>query len=155
MMSANIWDRIRYRCWQFKQVLFPKIDADLWIEAKNSLPQTWRSHFSRLRLSERAHVLRVYRAVKDATELGEHERKLLLMLALVHDIGKGVTRHSLFFKVAKVFFPVSNAAHCLAGARLLRQLGADRDLVRMVLRHHDMKTENVLLRKFQSFDDRL
>lgn len=154
-MFAGILKRIRYRCWQFKQVLFPKIDADLWLEAKNALPKLWQKHFCRLRPSERAHVLRVYAAIKDDSSLAADEKQQLLVLALVHDIGKGVTRHSILFKVVKVIFPVSNAAHCIAGARLLKKLGAERSLIRLVLRHHSTKTENDLLRKFQGFDDSL
>ncbi|GAB4284911.1 MAG: hypothetical protein Kow0029_31620 [Candidatus Rifleibacteriota bacterium] len=148
-------NRIRYRCWQFKQVLFPKIDMEVWNEALNFLPQEWRKHLIKLRPSERAHVLRVYSAIKKADGISEEERSFLQKLALVHDIGKGVTRHSVFYKVAKVIFPISNAAHCIAGARLLKRLGADRTLVKMVLRHHSINNTNRLLMIFQSYDDNL
>ena len=154
-MLRTFLGRIRYRCWQFKQVLFPKIDAELWREALNFLPESWRLYLQRLRPSERAHVLRVYSAVKSDTVLEKNERELLMLLALAHDLGKGETRHSLLSKVAKVIFPVSNAAHCIAGARILRKLKADRQLVRLVLRHHQKDPSDLLLKKFQDYDDRL
>lgn len=147
--------RIIYRCWQFKQVLFPKIDSDLWAEACEQLPAAWRPHFCRLRPSERAHVLRVYEAVKNDSQLKGPDREKLILLALVHDIGKGITRHGVFFKVAKALLPISNSAHCLAGARLLRKLGAESWLIRLVLRHHSQAVNNSLLAIFQHFDDRL
>ncbi|MDN5278097.1 MAG: hypothetical protein PWR01_2062 [Clostridiales bacterium] len=151
----NLFKRIGYRCWQFKQVLFPVIDQNLWHEAILALPSDWRPHLKKLRPSERAHVLRVYKAVKEDNSLTEKEKERLLILALVHDIGKGITRHSLWFKIAKVIFPVSNAAHCIEGALLLRRLGADRKLIRLVLRHHSTMQNDELLKKFQGFDDRL
>lgn len=155
MTLKKLWQRLTYRIWQFKQVLLPKVDVREWHEALLFAPESWRPHLKKLRLSERAHVLRLYSAIKQDDSLLPGERDYLLMLALAHDIGKGVTRHSVFFKVAKVVFPISNAAHCLAGARLLRQLKAEHDLVRMVLRHHQKHPESAILRKFQDFDDRL
>lgn len=154
-LLQRIWQRVRYRCWQFRQVLLPKIDPQIWHEAMLFAPAAWRPHLKKLRLSERAHVIRLYTAIKQDSSLAEPERESLLRLALAHDIGKGVTRHSIFFKVAKVLFPISNGAHCLAGAKLLRQLKADNELVRRVLRHHRKQPSDMLLQKFQNFDDRL
>jgi putative nucleotidyltransferase with HDIG domain len=151
----KFFERILYRCWQFKQVLFPIIDQHLWLEALAFIPESWRPHLKRLRRSERAHVLRVFAAIKVEPDLEEADRRKLLLLALAHDIGKGVTRHSIFFKVAKVVFPISNGAHCLAGAKLLRKLGAENWLIRMVLRHHCDAPQNHLLKRFQAVDDRL
>ena len=154
-MKSDFVSRVIYRCWQAKQVLFPKIDASLWKEARNTLPESWRPHLDRLRPSERAHVLRVYDAIKNCNQLSDNERTELILLALVHDLGKGITRHSIVFKALKVIFPISNAAHCIEGAKLLKRLGADKKLIRMVLRHHNENTTNDLLKKFQSYDDRL
>lgn len=154
-MIEKLLGRICYRCWQFKQVLFPKIDEKILHEALEFAPPCWRPYLMRLRPSEQAHVLRVFAAVKTEPGLSDDERQVMLQLALAHDIGKGVTRHSLFFKIVKVFFPISNAAHCIAGARLLRRLRADPNLIRMVLRHHQLKVSQPLLEKFQKIDDRL
>lgn len=155
MWLTRLVDRILYRCWQFKQVLFPIIDPELWLEALDFAPANWRPHLKRLRRSERAHVLRVFAAIKVEADLEDVDRQKLLLLALAHDIGKGVTRHSIFFKVAKVIFPISNSAHCLAGAKLLRRLKAEKWLIRMVLRHHCQSPTNPLLKRFQEVDDRL
>ncbi len=136
-------------------MLFPKVDPALWKEACEQLPAAWRPHFCRLRPSERAHVLRVYAAVKNDSLLKGEERRKMILLALVHDIGKGITRHGVIFKVAKVLLPIRNSAHCLAGSRLLKKLGAKSWLVRLVLRHHSQAKKNSLLDKFQRLDDRL
>ncbi|MFZ5951582.1 MAG: HD domain-containing protein [Candidatus Rifleibacteriota bacterium] len=155
MPLKRLLARIRYRCWQFKQVLFPKIDPALWHKALMFLPVEYRPYLEKLRPSERAHVLRVFEAIERAENLSAEERDFLQLLALTHDLGKGVTRHSLFFKIVKVLFPISNAKHCIEGARLLKRLKADRRLIRLVLRHHQNSPEDPVLRKFQSFDDRL
>jgi len=155
MTLKRLLGRIRYRCWQFKQVLFPRIDPALWQKALMFLPAEYRPYLEKLRPSERAHVLRVFEAVECAENISAEERQFLQLLALTHDLGKGVTRHSLFFKILKVIFPISNAKHCVEGARLLRMLKADRRLIRLVLRHHQNDTEDPVLKKFQSFDDRL
>jgi predicted HD phosphohydrolase len=136
-------------------LLFPKIDPDLWTEACERLPAAWRCHFCRLRPSERAHVLRVYAAVKNDSQLKGEERRKMILLALVHDIGKGVTRHGVVFKVAKVLLPIRNTAHCLAGAQLLKKLGAESWLQRLVLRHHSPADKNSFMARFKRFDDRL
>lgn len=143
-----------YRIWQFKQTLFPKIDQELWKEARSILPETWRCHFDKLRASERAHVLRVYSMIIQNTSIEDVNREEIILFALVHDIGKGITRHSIFFKVAKVVLPISNRAHCIAGAKLLKHLGADMKLVKRVLRHHDKPPIDSLVEQFQQIDDR-
>jgi putative nucleotidyltransferase with HDIG domain len=155
MVLSNLFKRIVYRLWQFKQVLFPKYSQEQWFDAVNTMPVDCRQHLNRLRNSEKAHVMRVYNAIKEDQSIGEEERKELLKLALLHDIGKGVTRHTIFFKVAKVILPVKNTAHCIAGAKLLKKLGFEKHLLIMVLRHHEKNPANDLLKKFQTFDDRL
>lgn len=133
----------------------PKVDKELFNEARNFLPESWREHFDLLRPSERAHVLRVYSAIKNDAAIDEADRPKLLLLALAHDIGKGITRHGILFKVAKAVFPISNKAHCIAGARLLKKLKAPKWLIKMVLRHHSDCKNDRLLCIFQRFDDRL
>jgi len=86
--------------------------------------------------------------------LSETDRVELLELALVHDIGKAVTRPTLFFKVAKVLLPLANTEHCVAGAKLLKRLKQNRQLIRRVLRHHDEGSSDRILRLFQAYDDR-
>lgn len=155
MKLSNLFKRIHYRIWQFKQVLFPKYSRKQWDDALNTMPSDCRQHLNRLRNSEKAHVMRVYNAIKEDQSISKPERIELLRLALLHDIGKGITRHSVFFKVAKVLLPIKNTSHSIAGAKLLKKLGFEKELVVMVLRHHEKNHANELLKKFQTFDDRL
>ncbi|MGM0598301.1 MAG: HD domain-containing protein [Candidatus Rifleibacteriota bacterium] len=155
MSGTNLFNRILYRIWQFKQVLLPKYSKKQWNDAVKTMPLDCHFHLNRLRRSEKAHVLRVYNAILEDKNISQFEKKTLLKLALLHDIGKGVTRHTIIFKVAKVLFPVKNTAHCIAGAKLLKKLGFEKKIVRMVLRHHEKNPTNDLLKRFQTFDDRL
>lgn len=150
----NFFKKIIYRIWQFKQTLFPIINNELWNEAKSKLPAKWQPHFERLRASERAHVLRVYKEAKSVKNLTTKDFNRLIKLALVHDIGKGITRHSIWFKVAKVLLPISNRAHCIEGAKLLKRLGAEKELIIQVLRHHEKSTNDQLLILLQRIDDK-
>jgi putative nucleotidyltransferase with HDIG domain len=143
-----------YRCWQLKQTLLPKIDPDLLIEAKEKIPPSLLENFKSLRKSEIAHTLRVYKEIKDSFTSIEDGRDELLELALLHDIGKGITRHTVFFKIAKVLLPVSSNAHAIAGAKLLFRKKMNKTLVIRVLRHHDKSHSDKLLNIFQSFDDK-
>jgi hypothetical protein len=153
MLSCFI-KRVVYRVWQFKQTLFPVVDESLWREALTILPDAWQTEMEKLRDSEKAHTIRVYKAIRKENFPNPETKKELLLLTLVHDIGKGITRHTIFFKVAKVLFPISPRGHCIAGAKLLRRLGADKQLVLRVLKHHEKKVSDPLLKTFQQFDDR-
>lgn len=133
----------------------PQLKAEEWHKALHSLPSPLRQQLNTLKKSEKAHILRVYKAIHNDASLSPQLRDQLETLALLHDIGKSVTRHSIFFKVAKVLLPIANSAHCVAGARFLRVNKVDRDIIRRVLRHHDSDTSDEILKKFQSYDDRL
>lgn len=152
-MKPSIITRVFYRIWQFKQVLFARFDENEWRDAVATLPAAWGVQLNQLRPSEKAHTMRVYNAISKDDKLDDDERQQLLRLALLHDIGKGITRHTLLFKVMKVLLPISGAAHCIAGARFLQKAGADRQTVARVLRHHKGIAGDEMLRKFQYYDD--
>jgi len=153
--SFLVWwlQRVAYRVWQFKQTVLPKLDRAAWRAAVSELPQAVQEHLASLKKSEKAHVLRVYRAVCASRQINETERCELLQMALLHDIGKAIVRSSVFMKVARVFLPLGRNEHCIAGARLLHRLGFERSLVRRVLRHHTINHGDPLLHTFQQIDD--
>jgi len=153
-MLKRMLARARYRIWQFKQVLWPKFDPDKWRQATAQIDPALTAKLDGLKKSEKAHILRVYDDISRAVDLDDEQRRSLLEMALLHDIGKAVTRPSLFFKVAKVIFAFANTGHCIAGARLLWRHRQNRQLVRRVLRHHDVNPDDKILRLFQRFDDR-
>lgn len=154
-MIRQLWSRITYRLWQFKQVLLPQLDHQQWESAIASLSKPLQSQLQLLKKSEKAHVLRVYQAIKAERGLTESLRDELLQLALLHDIGKSITRHGIIFKVLKVIFPIANTQHCVAGAKFLRRHGVGRGMIDKVLRHHQKNVADPVLRFFQEFDDRL
>ena len=153
-MLKRLLTRVLYRIWQFKQVLLPRLDHRKWQAAIAELDPQVRDQLAALKKSEKAHIMRVYDDISNDACLQPEIRKCLLNLALLHDIGKSVTRPSLLFKVAKVLLPIANHEHCLAGARLLRQFRQDRQLIRRVLRHHDSRVSDAALQLFQKYDDR-
>lgn len=152
-MKPSIVTRVFYRIWQFKQVLFGRVDENEWRKAMATLPAAWGAQLNQLRPCEKAHTMRVYNAIDKDDKLDVVERQQLLRLALLHDIGKGITRHGVFFKVMKVLLPISGAAHCIAGARFLKKAGADRQIISRVLRHHKGIPGDEILQKFQYYDD--
>lgn len=154
MMIKNLVSRICYRVWQFKQVLLPRLDRMAWQKAISGLAPSLQRQLAILKKSEKAHVMRVYQDVYSDRALDEQTRLLLLELALLHDIGKTITRPTILFKVAKVLFSFANTEHCLEGARFLRRQGQQRPLIRRVLRHHDVSTSDQVLKLFQMYDDR-
>lgn len=153
-MLRRLFKRVVYRIWQFKQVLFPELQRCEWENAITRLPEPIKAELGRLRKSEKAHVMRVWSDINRDCRLSESERSELLELALVHDIGKAITRPTLFFKVVKVLLPLANTRHCIAGARFLKRLKQKPQLVRRVLRHHDETSSDMILRLFQTYDDR-
>ncbi|HNX76904.1 MAG TPA: HDIG domain-containing protein [Candidatus Rifleibacterium sp.] len=153
-MLKRLLARILYRIWQFKQVLLPRLDRNKWDAAVAELAPQVRNQLAALKKSEKAHIMRVYDDINNDAGLQPDMRQYLLTLALLHDIGKSVTRPSLLFKVAKVLLPIANTEHCLAGARLLRQFRQNRQLIRRVLRHHDLEVSDAVLKLFQQYDDR-
>lgn len=153
-MLRRLFQRAAYRAWQFKQVLFPELQRNDWENAISGLSDRVRVELGKLRKSEKAHIMRVWSDINRDGSLRESDRVELLELALVHDIGKAVTRPTLFFKVIKVLLPLANTEHCIAGARLLKSLKQDRQLVRRVLRHHDEAASDRIIRLFLVYDDR-
>jgi len=145
--------RVAYRLWQFKQTVMPKLDRSEWHEAISVFVPQLREHLDALRKSEKAHILRVYRVIREDSQFGIEQREELLQLALLHDIGKSIVRSGIILKVARVFLPIGRNDHCIAGARLLHRQGFDRKLIRRVLRHHILEHDDVLLQKFQQIDD--
>jgi len=150
----RLFQRAVYRVWQFKQVLLPELQRHDWENAISNLSEPIKAELGRLRKSEKAHVMRVWFDINLDRNLSESDRFELLELALLHDIGKAVTRPTLFFKVVKVLLPLANTEHCIAGARFLNRLKQKPQLVRRVLRHHDETSSDRILRLFQTYDDR-
>lgn len=147
--------RVAYRLRQARSVLWPQVDPAMLAEARGRLPTRWRAPFDRLGGSEKAHVLRLYRAISTDPALSEPDREALILLALTHDLGKAITRPTFLERVAKTLLPIPNRAHPILGARLLRRLGAPLSLVRRVARHHREPGNDRLLALFQRYDDAL
>ncbi|RCK80599.1 MAG: hypothetical protein OZSIB_2912 [Candidatus Ozemobacter sibiricus] len=147
--------RVAYRLRQARSVLWPQVDPVLLAEARSRLPPRWRAPFDRLGGSEKAHVLRLYRAIAADPALSEADREALITLALTHDLGKAITRPTFLERVVKTLLPIPNRAHPILGARLLRRLGAPPALVRRVARHHRAPGNDRLLALFQRYDDSL
>ncbi|MFZ2956162.1 MAG: HD domain-containing protein [Candidatus Ozemobacteraceae bacterium] len=145
--------RAAYWLWKFWRTLHPVIDENRRVETRAHLPELWRPAFDRLLPPDQAHVIRLWKAIKEASELSEPDRAELLLLAVVHDLGKGITRPTIFERVAKALLPLPNSSHPIAGARLLKKWGAPRDLIRRVRFHHEPPGNDRLLALFQSFDD--
>lgn len=131
----------------------PTFDCHRWHKAISVLDVPLQKQLELLKKSEKAHILRVYQAVCDDPALDSCSRHDLILLALLHDIGKTITRPSLLFKITKVFFNCANTEHCVAGARILRRHRQNSTLIKRVLRHHDSNTEDLLLCAFQKYDD--
>ena len=155
MSIVYLWERTCYRLRQFRSVLFPVVDEALWNEAMLHLLPRWRRPLQKLRDSERAHILRLYRAITTDPDLTENERKTLLELALMHDVGKICTRPSILTRIVMTLLPIPKNAHPTLGARILRKLGANATLCRRVRGHHRDPGDDKLLAKFQQFDDSL
>jgi len=147
------WERICYRCRQFWSILFPEVDEQLWNEAVVCIPVRWQKAVAKLRPSEKAHILRLYKAIRADKTLKEEERRGLIALALVHDIGKIVTKPGLIVRVVMTLLPVPKNSHPIMGVRILRSLGASHCLLKRVRRHHEDPGTDQLLTKFQMFDD--
>lgn len=154
-MIVNFVRRLLYRCGQFGSVMWPVVDpADL-ASAREILPLDWRGRFDALGDSEKAHVLRLVRAIRADGSLSEQDRNDLLLLAMTHDLGKAVTRPRIWERVLRTVFSLPNEAHPIQSARILRELGAPRPLVRRARHHHHAPGADRLLALFQKFDDAL
>lgn len=146
-------DRPLYRIRQFFSVVSPGVDETLVAEAQQYLPESWRPVFLRLGRSEMAHATRLFRRIRDEKNLSESDRDDFLLLALIHDIGKTISRPRLWERVLKTLLPLPNNSHPIVGARMLKRMGASATLVRRVRRHHDPPCGDAFLERFQQFDN--
>ena len=154
-MIVNVVRRLLYRCRQFRSVMWPLVDpADL-ASAREILPPDWRSRFDALGDSEKAHVLRLVRAIRADAGLSDQDRNDLLLLAMTHDLGKAVTRPRIWERVLRTVFSLPNEAHPIQSARILRDLGAPSALVHRARHHHHHPGPDRLLALFQKFVDTL
>ncbi|HEY9069323.1 MAG TPA: HD domain-containing protein [Candidatus Ozemobacteraceae bacterium] len=145
--------RLWYRVRQFRSVLRPVVDPVELEAARGILPAAWRSRFDALGASEKAHVLRLVRAIRADAGLADEDREQLLLLAVTHDLGKTVTRPRLWERVLRTLFSLPNEAHPSQSARILRELGAPRALIRRARHHHHDPGTDRLLALFQSYDN--
>ena len=104
--------------------------------------------------AEKAHTLRVISLILKDKSLTSELKSELSDFALVHDIGKAITKPSLVFKVAKVIFRLSSDAHCIAGCRAVWHLTHDKKLALRILKHHVKPNKDPFLAVFQKYDDR-
>jgi|GEM_PF-1039380 len=151
----RFWSRAVYRFMQFKSVMRPKVDDALFAEATAKLPQSWQEIIFRLLPSEKAHILRMYNKILTTPNITGQTREELIILALTHDLGKVITRPSVFERIIKTIIPIPNRAHPILSARILKRLGAPPLLIERVRQHHENPGEDKLLALFQTFDDNL
>ncbi len=146
-------NRILYRCWQFYKALFPNLNIDLWQREKNKADSRLVSLLEKLGKAEKSHTLRVIELIEKDEGLDSSLKAELSDFALVHDIGKAITKPSLFFKVAKVILKLSSDAHCIAGCRAVWHLTHNKKLALRILKHHVKPNPDNFLKKFQEYDD--
>lgn len=153
--TVDRWfDRVCYRTWQFRQSLLAEISVVEWKIAISELSKPLQEQLNRLRKSEKAHTIRVWSEVQKMKTLDCVTRKELMQLALLHDIGKSITKPTLFSKIVKVLFSLSDNQHCIKGALFLKRQKLDKKLVIRILRHHCKNIDDDILCLFQTIDDR-
>ncbi|MBR4571745.1 MAG: hypothetical protein IKO19_13890 [Candidatus Riflebacteria bacterium] len=146
-------DKILYRCWQFYKAILPRLDRKAWKNAADKADDKLKPLLEKLGKAEKAHTLRVLELISKDNNLTEDLRTELSDFALVHDIGKAITKPSLVFKVAKVIFRLSSDAHCIAGCRAVWHLTQDKKLALRILNHHVKPNTDQFLATFQKYDD--
>ncbi len=146
-------DKILYRSWQFYKAIFPNLDLNKWEKYLIQADQKLVPLLNRLGNAEKAHTLRVLELIYNDETVDSKLKKDLTNFALVHDIGKAITKPSLFFKVAKVLLRLSSDAHCIAGCRAVWHLTHDKKLALRILKHHVKPNSDSFLEKFQKYDD--
>lgn len=154
MSGPSIFKRFFYRVWQFYKSVRPDFKEEAWDKALAGTEERFKPYLFQLRKAEKAHVLRILKLIKEDSNLTAEEKKELSEFALIHDIGKSITKPSLIFKVAKVLFNLNGNAHCIAGARLVWRLTANKTLAVKILRHHSKAIAGDFIAKFQCYDDR-
>ena len=146
-------DKILYRSWQFYKAIFPNLDLNKWENYLIKADQKLVPLLNQLGNAEKAHTLRVLELIYNDETVDSKLKKDLTNFALVHDIGKAITKPSLFFKVAKVLLRLSSDAHCIAGCRAVWHLTHDKKLALRILKHHVKPNSDSFLEIFQKFDD--
>ena len=146
-------DKILYRCWQFYKAILPRLDRKAWRNAADKADDKLKPLLEKLGKAEKAHTLRVLSLISKDNNLAEDLKAELSDFALVHDIGKAITKPSLVFKVAKVIFRLSSDAHCIAGCRAVWHLTHDKKLALRILKHHVKTNSDPFLVAFQKYDD--
>jgi hypothetical protein len=101
---------LRYRSRQFWQALHSVPDPDGLTLARTQLNTAQMDLFSRLKASEQAHSLQVFKLLLDQLQMDPEEcQGDLLLAALLHDVGKSCLPLSIWDRVlivlAKAIFP--------------------------------------------------
>ena len=148
-----LFDRIKYRVWQFFNELFPKYNQNDWEKALSFAPKQLITILETHKTVEKAHIIRVFNAVCNSSDFSKEKHDLFKTLAVIHDIGKTQKRLSLPMKVVKVLFGYDLANHCETGAEVLRQNNCQAELIELVRKHHDTNTQDKDLAAFIKIDD--
>ena len=152
-LKATI-DKILYRCWQFYKAVLPRFNQKVWEQALNQADIRLKPLLQNLGKAEKAHTLRVLYYIEKDNSLSSELKKELSDFALIHDIGKAITKPSLAFKVAKVLLKLSSDAHCIAGCRAVWHITHNKKLALRILKHHIKPNEDPFLTSFQYYDDK-
>ena len=147
-------DNVKYRFWQFYKAVFPNLNKSKWEKALCNADKRLIPLLNQLGRAEKAHTLRVIEFINSDSSLNNDIKKELADFALVHDIGKAITKPSLAFKVAKVILKLSSDAHCIAGCRAVWHLTHNKELALRVLKHHIKPNSDSFLDIFQKYDDK-
>ena len=154
MSEQPFYKRFVYRCWQFIKAVNPQLDKTAWKKACDSADPRLQQLLNGLGNAEKAHTLRVLNLISEENEISAEQKKELSEFALIHDIGKAITKPSLAFKVAKVLFKLNGNAHCIAGSRAVWHLTHDKKMALRVLHHHLKTGAEPFILAFQKYDDK-
>ena len=152
--TRNLLDKIIYRSWQFYKAIFPNLNRNKWKKAFEESDDRVKPLLEKLGKAEKAHTLRVMDYITEDNNLEDGLKSELLDFALVHDIGKAITKPSLAFKVAKVLFRLSSDAHCIAGCKAVWHLTHNKKIALRILKHHVKPNNDPFLVTFQKYDDK-
>ncbi len=146
-------DTILYRTWQFYKALFPDLDLQLWQEIKKKVDPKLVPLLEGLGKAEKSHTLRVLKLIEEDKDLPKELKTELSEFAIIHDIGKSITKPTLLFKVCKVLFRLSSDAHCIAGSRAVWHITHNKKQAIRILRHHVCPNQDSFLLHFQKYDN--
>lgn len=151
--DSLILKRILYRFWQFYKAVFPRLDVKQWNEVENGADNRLVPLLRQLGKAEKAHVLRILQLISNDNTLTDDQKEDLFKFAVVHDIGKAITKPTILFKVAKVLLKLSSDSHCIAGCKAVWRLTKDKKQALRVLKHHIKPNSDSFLALFQQYDD--